>query len=226
MIYKILLTLIISCNLIAAEFSDYEAKYLFKSDEINIKGIRKFKRTGDDIDIDFKARNWLASINISSKFKYKNGNIISEQYNAKVKPEFVNRSQNIKFDYENQRIIGKGRFSWDVPLDKSIPTTDPLNAQLQIRLNLMKGLDEFSIKLIEIKTGGIKDNIYKVVDKQNCVLKDKSYECILLQRYRESDKRETTYYIIPELEYMFYKIIDKRPDKLETLEMIELLSFG
>jgi hypothetical protein len=212
--------------LTAVELKNYEAKYLFKSPEIKIKGVRKFEKTADGININFKARNWIASIDISSEFKLINENIISEQYIAKVKPEFANRSQNIKFDYEGLRIVSKGRNSWDVPLDKSILATDPLNAQLQIRLNLMKGLNEFTIKLIEIKTGAVKDNVYKVVDKQNCTLNDKNYECILLQRYRESDKRETIYYIIPELEYMFYKIIDKRPEKLETLEMIELLSFG
>ena len=87
-------------------------------------------------------------------------------------------------------------------------------------------MEEFSINLIEMKTGKIKKNFYSLDGKEACVLNNKEYSCVLLKRYRESDKRITTYYLIPELDYMFYKVIDKSPDEYQKLQLIELLSFG
>ena len=77
-----------------------------------------------------------------------------------------------------------------------------------------------------MKTGEIKKNFYSLDGKEACVLNNKEYSCVLLKRYRESDKRITTYYLIPELDYMFYKVIDKSPDEYQKLQLIELLSFG
>ena len=112
------------------------------------------------------------------------------------------------------------------PLEKITFPADPLNAQIQIRLNLINGMEEFSINLIEMKTGEIKKNFYSLDGKETCVFNNKEYSCFLLKRYRESDKRITTYYLIPELDYMFYKVIDESPDEYQKLQLIELLSFG
>ena len=103
---------------------------------------------------------------------------------------------------------------------------DPLNAQIQIRLNLLQGLKEFSIRLLEIKNGEIQDNYYKIVRSESCMLSDIKYECIVLKRFREKEKRETLYYLIPDLDYMFLKIIDSGPERNQKLELLEILSLG
>ena len=87
-------------------------------------------------------------------------------------------------------------------------------------------MEEFYINLIDMKTGGIKKNFYSLDGKETVVFNNKEYSCVLLKRYRESDKRITTYYLIPELDYMFYKVIDESPDEYQKLQLIELLSFG
>jgi hypothetical protein len=107
-----------------------------------------------------------------------------------------------------------------------IKSADPLNAQIQIRLNLSQGFKEFSIKLLEIKNGGIEDNFYKIIRSESCSLGNSSYECIVLKRFREKENRETLYYLIPDLDYMFFKIIDNGPDRNQKLELLEILSLG
>ena len=87
-------------------------------------------------------------------------------------------------------------------------------------------MEKFSINLIEMKSGEIKKNFYSLDGMETCVFNNKEYSCVLLKRYRESDKRITTYYLIPELDYMFYKVIDESPDEYQKLQLIELLSFG
>ena len=105
-------------------------------------------------------------------------------------------------------------------------SADPLNAQIQIRLNLINKMSEFYINLIEIKTGEIKKNFYTLDGEDTCRLNGKNYNCVLLKRYRESDDRTTTYYLIPELDYLFYRVVDESPEGYQKLEIKELLSFG
>ena len=142
------------------------------------------------------------------------------------RPKSVDRDQKISFDYDSFKINSSGRDSWVAPLDQTAFLTDPLNAQIQIRLNLISGMKKFYINLIEMETGEIQENLYELDGEAICTLQDKNYDCVILKRYRESDNRITTYYLIPELAYMFYKVIDESPEEYQKLELKELLSFG
>ena len=143
-----------------------------------------------------------------------------------MKPRFINRDQEISFDFDNQTITSLGRDAWSMPLDNLSGLADPLNAQIQIRLNLLQGLEEFSIRLLEIKNGEMEDNYYKIVRNESCMLSDIKYECAVLKRFREKENRETLYYLIPDLDYMFLKIIDSGPKRNQKLELLEILSLG
>ena len=223
--YKILFICTLIYEINAVELPSYEAKYSYESDEISIEGIREFSKNSSDMSLGFKARNFLASMSFESKFTIEDSQVISQNYNISVRPKFINRDQEIAFDYADQTVRSVGRDSWQKSLD-NIPSADPLNAQIQIRINLLKGMKEFSIKLSEIKNGGMEDNFYKVIGSESCSLGDDNFECIVLKRFREKEKRETLYYLIPDLDYMFFKIIDSGPESNQKLELLEILSFG
>ena len=224
--YKLLLIFAFAIQINAIELPIYEARYSYESEEINIKGIRKFQKNSDDYSLGFKAKNLFASMSFESNFSIEESQIISKDYIIKVKPRFIDRDQEISFDYDNQTINSLGRDAWSMPLDTQIGSADPLNAQIQIRLNLLKGLEEFSIRLLEIKNGEMEDNYYKIVRNESCMLSDIKYECAVLKRFREKENRETLYYLIPDLDYMFLKIIDSGPKRNQKLELLEILSLG
>ena len=224
--YKILLTLALSFQINGVELPAYEARYSYESDEINIEGIRKFSKDPNSFNLSFKAKNLLASMGFESIFLIENSQIISKNYVIKVKPKFVNRDQEITFNYVDKIISSFGRDAWEKPLDQAKKSADPMNAQIQIRLNLLMGMQEFTIKLLEIKNGGIEDNFYKVIKNEPCSLGKNSYECVILKRFREKENRETLYYLIPDLDYMFLKIIDSGPERNHKLELLEILSLG
>ena len=224
--YKILLTLALSFQINGVELPAYEARYSYESDEINIEGIRKFSRDPNSFNLSFKAKNLLASMGFESIFLIENSQIISKNYVIKVRPKFVNRDQEITFNYVDKIISSYGRDAWEKPLDQAKKSADPMNAQIQIRLNLLMGMQEFTIKLLEIKNGGIEDNFYKVIKNEPCSLGENSYECVILKRFREKENRETLYYLIPDLDYMFLKIIDSGPERNQKLELLEILSLG
>ena len=62
----ILLASIFSVN--AIELPYYEAKYNFESDEINITGVREFKKNSVDYEITFQASNLSVGMSCSCLF--------------------------------------------------------------------------------------------------------------------------------------------------------------
>ena len=227
MIFRTLLLTIFTINLSSSVIPEYKAKYKFERGDFSITGIRELKKSNNDLILKFNANKLLVvSMNFESNFEIKDSKIISKNYEVKIKPKSVNRDQKIFFDYDNLKINSSGRNAWQAPLDQASFSSDPLNAQIQIRLNLMNGMKKFYINLIEMRTGEIQENLYELNGEETCTLRGKNYKCVILKRYRESDKRITTYHLIPELAYMFYKVIDESPDEYQKLELEELLSFG
>ena len=228
MIFRMLLLTIFTINLSSSVIPEYKAKYKFERGDFSITGIRELKKSNnDDFILKFNANTLLVvSMNFESIFEIKDSKIISKNYEVKIRPKSVNRDQKIFYDYDNLKIDSSGRNSWVASLDQTAFSSDPLNAQIQIRLNLMNGMKKFYINLIEMGTGEKQENLYELNGEETCTLKGKNYNCVILKRYRESDKRITTYHLIPELAYMFYKVIDESPDEYQKLELEELLSFG
>lgn len=225
--FNLILLLLFAFNNIKADsINEYSAKYFYKSDEISIKGIRKLEIRDGKYSLNFKAKNLLASMRIGSEFNINEGVLKTNSYSIRVKPSFVNRDQDIKFDYIANTVKSTGREEWEEDLDTSGEILDPLNAQIKIRINLISGLEKFSINLLEIESGKVKENFYEVVGKEVFTFNEIDYECIKLKRIRETDDRETIYYIAPDLNFMFLKIVDTGQDRNQTLELIEILSLG
>ena len=225
--FNLILLLLFAFNNIKADsINEYSAKYFYKSDEISIKGIRKLEIRDGKYSLNFKAKNLLASMRVGSEFNINEGVLKTNSYSIRVKPGFVNRDQDIKFDYIANIIESTGREEWEEDLDTSGEILDPLNAQIKIRINLISGLEKFSINLLEIESGKVEENFYEVVGKEVFTFNQIDYECIKLKRIRETDDRVTIYYIAPDLNFMFLKIVDTGQDRNQTLEIIEILSLG
>ena len=222
-----LLMLLCLSDLNAQSVEEYSARYSYVSDEISIKGIRKLEIIDNQYVMNFKAKNLLASMEVESKFEINEKELKTNSYKIKVRPSFVNRDQRIKFNYDKNVINSSGREAWSrdlIPNNKEI--FDPLNAQIKIRMNLISGLDKFSIDLLEIESGEIQSNLYEISGKETLIFNGVDYECIVLKRIRETDSRETFYYIAEDLNYMFLKINDKGEDRNQTLTLLEILSLG
>ena len=213
-------------NINAESINEYSAKYFYTSDEISIKGIRKLEINDGKYSLNFKAKNLLASMTVGSEFNISEGILKTNSYTIRVKPRFVNRDQDIVFDYAGNTIQSTGREEWQEEFDINKEILDPLNAQIKIRIHLISGLDKFSINLLEIESGKVEKNFYEVTGKDIYTFNETDYECIILKRIRKTDDRETIYYIAPDLNFMFLKIVDTGKDRNQTLELIEILSFG
>ena len=220
----ILLASIFSVN--AIELPYYEAKYKFESDEINITGVREFKKNSEGYEIKFQASNLFVGMSFSSLFDIEDSKVIPKSYDVKIRPKLLNRDQFIEFDYINNEILSKGSNSWSESLKKNILIMDPLNVQIVIRTLIKQNKKRFSINIVDMQKGGYKEYDFEVLGNEKCIFNEEELNCVVLQRSREKSNRKVTYYLMEKYEYMFLKIIDINPERKNTLNLLEILSFG
>ena len=220
----ILLASIFTVN--AVELPYYEAKYKFESDEINITGVREFKKNSEGYEIKFQASNLFVGMSFSSLFDIEDSKVIPKSYDVKIRPKLLNRDQFIEFDYINNEILSKGSNSWSESLKKNILIMDPLNVQIVIRTLIKQNKKRFSINIVDIQKGGYKEYDFEVLGNEKCIFNEEELNCVVLQRSREKSNRKVTYYLMEKYDYMFLKIIDINPERKNTLNLLEILSFG
>ena len=219
------LIILLSSNAVAAEVPPYSAKYNFESEEISISGVREFYKTEDGYEMKFKASNLFASLFFLSRFKLKSDNVISDSYEIKIRPKFLDRDQSLRFDYENMEVRSKGINEWTSSINKNL-IYDPLNVQIMIRTYVKQGLENFKINIVDMEDGGYKSYEFNVIGNEDCIFNNEKLQCIILERSRLNSKRKVTYYLAEELEHMFIKIVDVSPERTNTLKLLEVLSLG
>ena len=219
------LIILLSSNAVAAEVPPYSAKYNFESEEISISGVREFYKTEDGYEMKFKASNLFASLFFLSRFKLKSDNVISDSYEIKIRPKFLDRDQSLRFDYENMEIRSKGINEWASSINENL-IYDPLNVQIMIRTYVKQGLESFNINIIDMENGDYRLYEFNIIGNEDCIFNNEKLQCIILERSRLNSKRKVTYYLAEELEHMFIKIIDVSPERTNTLKLLEVLSLG
>ena len=220
-----ILLIFISINALSSEIPPYSAKYNFESEEISISGVREFYKTENGHEMRFKASNLLASLFFLSKFEIENGIVISDSYEIKIRPKFLDRDQYLNFDYETMVVRSEGINNWVTSLKDNL-VCDPLNVQIMIRANVKHGLENFKISIVDMEEGGSKLYEFNVVGLEECIFNGESLQCVVLERSRLNSDRKVTYYLAEELEHMFIKIIDASPERTNTLTLLEVLSLG
>ena len=219
------LIILLSSNAVAVEVPPYSAKYNFESEEISISGVREFYKTEDGYEMKFKASNLFASLFFLSRFKLKSDNVISDSYEIKIRPKFLDRDQSLRFDYENMEIRSKGINEWASSINENL-IYDPLNVQIMIRTYVKQGLENFNINIIDMENGDYRLYEFNIIGNEDCIFNNEKLQCIILERSRLNSKRKVTYYLAEELEHMFIKIIDVSPERTNTLKLLEVLSLG
>lgn len=227
MIYKLIPVLLLSLT-INAEVKNYSAEYEFISEEITIAGTRALDINEGLGTLSFKAKNLLASMFFESKFRVIDGKVISDSYKVRIKPKFVNRDQELVFNHENNTISSNGRDNWIVEVDKNIQILDPLNSQIQLKLNIANNVNNFSLNLIDLENGALESYQYIVDGVKTIEFKDELYDCMVVKRIKldsDSDK-VTLYFVSKDLGYMFIQVQESSEKREQELQLIELLSLG
>ncbi|WP_326490250.1 DUF3108 domain-containing protein [Shewanella sp. AS1] len=77
---------------------------------------------------------------------------------------------------------------------------DPLSAQLQFRLDITAGAKTMHYDLL--KSGKVDDYDFKVLGQERITLESGSYDTVKIEVVRESTKRQTFFWMAPQLAYL------------------------
>ncbi|MDA8885087.1 hypothetical protein N9I38_03900 [Gammaproteobacteria bacterium] len=233
MMFKInlLLILIIPGLLHAQEVMDYKAEYFFETDKFSVSGIRELKTTDNQSSLTFNAKTKLLKLFFESSFDIRNNQVFSDKYSVKLKAFLIKRNYLIEYDNENKTVESSDENAWKISYKEDLNILDPLNAQIQMRINVKKMVDlqdfkPFEILLQDIRNGKIEKNIYKFSRKDQYKFKDKLYDSIVIERVRDQDSRVTEYHLVPSLGYLILEVIDRKEDGIERLTLQKILSLG
>ena len=222
--YLGILFFLISADIIAQEIPDYKGEYVFTNSRVSMEGIRELitHQEAGKRSIQFNAKFPLGRIKIISDFTENNNLMTSTKYYVDVKWTLISDKRTLIFDQASKTLTSKGKFEWSQDLLEDENVFDPLNVQIQIRKKVMKGLQEFSLMLPDLKTGAIEANNYKVVDKGSFEVDGTNYPCIIVERFRLQDDRTTRYFLAPDLDYLIIKVEDEDQDGDTMLELKKL----
>jgi hypothetical protein len=222
--YLGILCVLISTDLAAQEIPDYKGEYVFTNSRVSMQGIRELithEETGKRT-IQFNAKFPLGKIKIISDFSEKNNLISSTQYYVDAKVLIRSDKRTLSFDQTSGTLTSRGKFKWTQALLKNENVFDPLNVQIQIRKNVIAGLNKFSLMLPDLKTGAIEANNYSVVGNGSFEVEGTDYPCIIVERIRLQDNRTTRYFLARDLNFLIIKVEDEDQDGDTMLELKKL----
>jgi len=222
--YLGILCVLISTDLAAQEIPDYKGEYVFTNSRVSMQGIRELithEETGKRT-IQFNAKFPLGKIKIISDFSEKNNLISSTQYYVDAKVLIRSDKRTLSFDQTSGTLTSRGKFKWTQALLKNENVFDPLNVQIQIRKNVIAGLNKFSLMLPDLKTGAIEANNYSVVGNGSFEVEGTDYPCIIVERIRLQDNRTTRYFLAQDLNFLIIKVEDEDQDGDTMLELKKL----
>jgi len=229
----ILFILLSPISLNGDEVADYKAEYLFETGDFSVTGIRELitDEENEIARITFNAKTKIVKLFFESSFVINKGSIVSKKYIANVRALLIKRNQSIIYDNINQNIKSSGQNKWDINYADDIDILDPLNAQVQMRLNVKdmhesKEYNSFEIALQDIRNGNIEINTYKFSRNDIYTFNEKNYESIVIKRVRDQDSRITEYHIVPDLGYLIMEVLDTGAEATQTLKLQKILSLG
>tara|TARA_B100001175_G_C19274900_1_gene525977 strand:+ start:71 stop:778 length:708 start_codon:yes stop_codon:yes gene_type:complete len=229
----ILFILLSPISLNGDEVADYKAEYLFETGDFSVTGIRELitDEENEIARITFNAKTKIVKLFFESSFVINKGSIVSKKYIANVRALLIKRNQSIIYDNINQNIKSSGQNKWDINYADDIDILDPLNAQVQMRLNVKdmyesEDYNSFEIALQDIRNGNIEVNTYKFSRNDIYTFNEKNYESIVIKRVRDQDSRITEYHLVPELGYLIMEVLDTGAEATQTLKLQKILSLG
>ena len=229
----ILFILLSPISLNGDEVADYKAEYLFETGDFSVTGIRELitDEENEIARITFNAKTKIVKLFFESSFVINKGSIVSKKYIANVRALLIKRNQSIIYDNINQNIKSSGQNKWDINYADDIDILDPLNAQVQMRLNVKdmhesKEYNSFEIALQDIRNGNIEVNTYEFSRNDIYTFNEKNYESIVIKRVRDQDSRITEYHIVPDLGYLIMEVLDTGAEATQTLKLQKILSLG
>lgn len=209
----------LSFSLLSDEFKSWDAKFRFthySAGNITLK--RSFKFDENEIISKFVLRPLFI-------YEYSQKSSLALK-NNKVKTLFTRVKNNVPGSKEKSFVVSfldnrieSQELGFSFLNEKNV--LDQLGSDLQMRLNIKNGVDNFFLDVITNAEGKIVKREYKVIGEEIIEKKFGNIKCIKVKA-TSNDTGEITYYISPEYDFMIIdSFIKLRNGKINKLSLIE-----
>ena len=159
--------------------------------------------------------SFLGSIEETSLFNIENNQFLVSRYTYERSVLGKKRSQSISFDHQNGIALSEGEETTRIPLTENY--FDTLSYQLALREALSKGETDFQFKVID--KNKIKVYEFSCTGKEQLEINNKTYDTLRVIRVRENDKRKTTLWFSPSMDYLMVKLQQNEDGREYSLEL-------
>ncbi len=137
--------------------------------------------------------------NITSSFTFDGSRIIPMRYTQDRKGVGPNYQEQVAFVVD-QKIVHSRYKDERTKLSYTDELYDPLMAQLQFRIDIAAGATNLHYKMI--KEGELDEYDFKLIGKERVTIESGSYDTVKIEVVRNSSKRQTFFWMAPELAYL------------------------
>ncbi|MGD9660352.1 MAG: DUF3108 domain-containing protein [Porticoccaceae bacterium] len=194
----------------------YEVSYSANYNGLAIDNKRVLSKTADGYLLTTTAKNFLGTISEEESLSINDkGEIIPRQYNYKRSIFGIKRKESTIFNRQKGIVTNtyKDR-TVELGLEQSLLA--PLSYQLQMRRDLLEGKSDFQYRVVS--RNAIKDYHYRVIDTEILDTPLGKLDTLIIERVRDSNKRETYLWLAQSLDYLPVKLTHKEDG--ETHEML------
>ena len=164
----------------------------------------KIQHSQNQYDITFEFDHWLLSANQKARFEMNQCDVRPQSYVATNKLPFKDAtSETLLFDWNDKKANYNGRGEQKT-FNLETALYDPMSFFFMARCDLIAGKKQFTHALIH--KGNKKDHTYKVVGTEIVETGQGNVEALIVERVRDSNKRQTRFYVAPSLDYLLVKI--------------------
>lgn len=192
-----------------AEFSVYiNNKQAHGTNHLHIR------HQGQRYEIDFAFDHSLLSIRQEAEFNMQGCRVEPLQFRDTTRPALGReRRQMLEFDSEHQRAVYR-QDDEEKTFDLDHRVYDPISLFFEARCELMHGSEAFSYPVI--RKGSQKTQRFQVVGRQTVATGQGEVDTLVVERQRRRNKRQTRFYVAPELDYLLV-MIEHRESRLMTI---------
>jgi len=164
-------------------------------------------------EFNVKASALLVTQRERSRFHFANGGIRPDSYRYLRELFGHQRRVDLTFDWRRQRVTTTvDEQPWQMPL--ALQTQDKLSYQLQMRLDLKRGLRQFSYPVAD--GGLLKTYRFEVIGQEHITTPYGEFDTLKVVRVRDGDEERVTHiWFAPALDFMVVRIYQSEADGKE-----------
>ncbi|AZZ93594.1 DUF3108 domain-containing protein [Hahella sp. KA22] len=190
--------------------AEYKASYK-KGIPIRGTAVRELKQLEDGSwSYNFDVNSFIVDINERVNFQWVNDYIRPTNYSYERSGWVKDKKATVDFDWTKMSVRNNVE---NKPWSMTIPeqTLDKLSYQLQLRLDLAKGITDLTYKVAD--GGHLKEFVFSVIGEEKLDTRLGKIDCIVVEKVRKPDSdRQTRLWFAKDWNYLLVQMVQIEPD--------------